>query len=219
MLPEPAPVRYRLAYTKEGAARFISHLEFSSCFARALRRAGLPLRYSQGFHPLPRVTFHEALPVGLAAGYALCDVELTEPLPAVEILRRLNRELPGGITILSVEENVLKSAAAPDTIKKYCVTLPENPALRFPGTDGLARGIADFHERESCMLQVEKKDRAVEVDLKKIILELALDADGNLLMTLDAGGRSMPKLPTIMAALFGLGHREQKSLLITKIKT
>ena len=97
--------------------------------------------------------------------------------------------------------------------------MPENPALHFPDTDGLARSIADFHARESCMMQVEKKDRAVEVDLKKIILEMALDADGRLLMTLDAAGHSMPKIPDIMAALFGLGHREQKSLLITKIKS
>ena len=97
MIPEPDPFRYRLAYTKEGAARFISHLEFSSSFSRALRRAGLPLRYSQGFHPLPRVTFHEALPVGMECRHALCDIELTEPMPAGDILQRLNRELPGGV--------------------------------------------------------------------------------------------------------------------------
>ncbi len=217
MLPEPDPFRYRLAYTKEGAARFISHLEFSSSFSRALRRAGLPLRYSQGFHPLPRVTFHEALPVGMECRHALCDIELTKPMPCGEILQRLNRKLPGGVTILTVAENVLKSVTAPDTIKKYSVTLPVNPALHFPDTDGLARCIADFHARESCLLQVEKKDRTVEVDLKKIILEMSLVADGNIMMTLDAAGYSMPKIPNIMAALFGLGTREQKSLLITKI--
>lgn len=219
ILPEPDPFRYRLTYTKEGAARFISHLEFSSSFARALRRAGLPLRHSQGFHPLPRVTFLEALPVGLESSSALCDIELTEPVPAEEILCRLNQELPDGITILRVAENVLKSAAAPDTIKKYSATLPGNPALSFPDTDGLARSIADFHARESCIIQVEKKDRSVEIDLKKIIVELALDADGRILMTLDAAGLSMPKIPTIMAALFGLGHREEKSLRIAKIQS
>ncbi|MBN2109401.1 MAG: TIGR03960 family B12-binding radical SAM protein [Deltaproteobacteria bacterium] len=219
MIPEPDPFRYRLAYTKEGAARFISHLEFSSSFARALRRAGLPLRYSQGFHPLPRVTFHEALPVGLECSYALCDIELTEPVPAGDIRHKLNRELPDGITILTVEENILKSAPAPDTIKKYRVLFPENSGLHFPGTDGLDRSIAGFHARGSCLMQVEKKDRSVEVDLKKIIMDLALDADGKILMTLDAAGHSMPKIPAIMAVLFGLGAREQKSLRITKMKS
>jgi radical SAM-linked protein len=219
MIPEPDPFRYRLAYTKTGEARFISHLEFSSSFARALRRAGLPLRYSQGFHPLPRVTFHEALPVGLESIYALCDIELTEPVPSGDILRKLSRQLPDGITILSVDENVLKTGAAPDTIKKYRVTFPENPVLHFPDADGLARSIADFQARGICLMQVEKKDRKTEVDLKKIILDMALDADGRILMTLDAAGHSMPKIPNIMAVLFGLGHREQKSLLITKIKS
>jgi radical SAM-linked protein len=217
MSPEPDPFRYRIAYTKEGPARFISHLEFSSSFARALRRAGLPLRYSQGFHPLPRVTFHEALPVGLESSYALCDIELTEPVPAKDILYKLNRELPGGITILTVDENILKSAAAPDTIKKYRVQFPEHSGLHFPGTGGLARSIADFHAGGSCLMKVEKKDRSVEVDLKKIIMDMALDAEERILITLDAAGHSMPKIPAIMAVLFGLGHREQKSLLITKI--
>jgi radical SAM family uncharacterized protein/radical SAM-linked protein len=219
MIPEPDPFRYRLTYTKEGAARFISHLEFSSSFSRALRRAGLPLRYSQGFHPLPRVTFHEALPVGMESRHALCDIELTEAIPGGDILQRLNRQLPGGVTILSVAENVLKNAVAPDTIKKYSITLPGNPSLHFPGTDSLARSIADFHARASCMLQVEKKNRTAEVDLKKIILEMVLETDGKLFMTLDTAGHGMPKIPNIIAALFGLGHREQKSLLITKIES
>ena len=217
MLPEPDPFRYRLAYTKEGSARFISHLEFSSSFSRALRRAGLPLRYSQGFHPLPRVTFHEALPVGLESRSALCDIELTEPVPAEEILERLNRELPCGITILKVTENVLKSGAAPATIKKYTVTLPDHPALHFPDTVGLARSIADFQACETRMIQIVKKDKAVEIDLKKIIPEIALKADGALFLAVDADGHSMPKIGEIMAALFGLGPREQKSLRIMKI--
>lgn len=217
MLPEPAPFRYRLVYTKEGLARFISHLEFSSSFARALRRAELPLRYSQGFHPLPRITFLEALPVGMESRHALCDVELTKPVPAEEILRKLNPQLPCGVKILTVTENALKSCTAPATIKKYSVTFQHHPALQFPGTDGLARSIADFQACETSMIQIEKKDKTVEVDLKKILKDISLDAGGGVVMTIDAAGHSMPKIPVIMAALFGLGQREQKSLRIMNI--
>jgi hypothetical protein len=67
------------------------------------------------------------------------------------------------------------------------------------------------------MIQIEKKDKTVEVDLKKIIKEISLDAGGGVVMTIDAAGHSMPKIPVIMAALFGLGQREQKSLRIMNI--
>ncbi|MGQ9921730.1 MAG: TIGR03960 family B12-binding radical SAM protein, partial [Desulfobacca sp.] len=55
--------RYRLHYSKQGEAKWLSHLEFMQVFYRSLRRAGLPLHFSQGFHPLPRVSVHGALPV------------------------------------------------------------------------------------------------------------------------------------------------------------
>ena len=215
-IAEPAAFRYRLAYTKQGTARFLSHLEFSSCFARALRRAGLPLRYSQGFHPLPRVTFHEALPVGMECGHALCDIELTQPIPALDILQALARRLPSGIKILRVTENVLKNDASPDTIKIYSITLPHHAGLLIPDSEALARGIADFQARETCMTQVEKKDRTVEVDLKKVILAITLDGSGVIGMTIDATVPGTPKVAAAMAALFGLGEREQKALRIVK---
>ena len=58
-------MKYRCTFSKCGPARFLSHLELSRCIARTLRRAHLPLKYSQGYHPLPRIVFHDALPVGM----------------------------------------------------------------------------------------------------------------------------------------------------------
>ena len=163
------------------------------------------------------MTFHEALPVGLESSSALCDIELTAPVPAGDILQRLNRELPDGITILTATENVLKSSTAPATIKKYSVTLPDHPALHFPDHDGLARSIADFKARDTCMIQIIKKDKTIEVDLKKILMEISVNNDGVVSMALDANGHSMPKITSIMAAVFELGLREQKSVRIMKI--
>ncbi len=78
----PQPVRYRLTYARLEQARWLGHLELVGAFYRSLRRSGLPLVFSEGFHPLPRVSFHGALPVGLESLAETLDVELAESLGA-----------------------------------------------------------------------------------------------------------------------------------------
>ena len=72
------PVRYRLTYSKLNGARWLSHLELVSAIYRSLRRSGLPLTFSSGFHPLPRVSFHGALPVGMESLGESLDVVLAQ---------------------------------------------------------------------------------------------------------------------------------------------
>jgi len=216
-VPQPDTVfRYRLIYTKKGPARFISHLEFSSSFSRSLRRAGLPLRYSQGFHPLPRVTFHEALSVGIECGEARCDIELNEHIPAAEILQKLAPQLPAGIAIITVEENILKTGGSPDTLKAYKIIFPQH-VHKMPDQAGAARCIDEFGNRESFTFQVEKKGIQNEVDLKMLLTELRLEEDGTIMLKINSGGRSVPKITDIAGELFGLGQRERKLLRIVSI--
>ena len=210
--------RYRLIYAKEGPARFISHLEFSSSFARGLRRAGLPLRYSQGFHPLPRVTFHEALPVGIECREARCDLELTARLPAAEIFNRLAPQLPAGVDILSVTENILKTGRAPDTLKTYRIIFPQH-IHQLPDLAAAVRCIAEFENRDSLILQFDKNGAHSDVDLKELLTELRLEDGGSVMLKMDTAGRGVPKITDIAGALFGLGQRERKLLRIVSIRS
>ena len=73
-------------------------------FYRSLRRSGLRLHFTQGFHPLPRISFYGALPVGIESLMETMDIELEQPYPNLEVIGRLNNVLPGGITILKIEE-------------------------------------------------------------------------------------------------------------------
>lgn len=102
-------VHWAFTYSRKGAAVFLSQLELQHIFDRALRKADIPLSFSQGFHPLPLVSFGRALPVGVASECEHFSVYLREPRPLKESLEALNRVLPKGLRIRSVEELPLKS--------------------------------------------------------------------------------------------------------------
>ncbi len=97
--PEQPPVTVQVFYSKTGPARFFGHLELVHIFHRAFRRAGLPLVYSEGFHPKPRVAFDDPLPTGTESEEESFTMRLARDLPPGEIERRLNAELPEGLRV------------------------------------------------------------------------------------------------------------------------
>ena len=76
----PVLSRYRLTYSKLDQARWLSHLELVTAIYRTLRRSGLPLAHTAGYHPLPRVSFHGALPVGVESLEETLDLQLEASL-------------------------------------------------------------------------------------------------------------------------------------------
>lgn len=94
---------YRLTYRKLGRARHLSHLELARVLIRAFRRADLKLAFSKGYHPMPKVSFFTALPVGTESMAELMQVALCRHEEALEIKTRVNRELPDGVEVTVVE--------------------------------------------------------------------------------------------------------------------
>ncbi len=104
-LPADTPAsrfRMRAKFAKRGDLKFISHLDLCRTMIRAIRRAGLPINYSQGFHPHPKVSFSAALPVGTQSSAEYLDMELGESLQAFEVTQRLNKVLPTQLQIETV---------------------------------------------------------------------------------------------------------------------
>ncbi len=93
---------YRVIYSRLGKARFFGQLEMAAAFERAMRRAGLPTAFSKGHHPHPRISFGEALPLGMETIIAEAYVALSENMDTVLIRERLNRQFNGVIKISAV---------------------------------------------------------------------------------------------------------------------
>jgi radical SAM-linked protein len=96
--------RIRVQYTKGHELRFIGHLDMQRLWERLLRRSGLPIRYSQGYHPRARLNLASALPLGFISDAELLDFWMNEPRPLNEIRTRLTVAAPPGLTIVSVQD-------------------------------------------------------------------------------------------------------------------
>ena len=91
-------------FEKSEAVRFISHHDLLRALHRAVRRSGLPVRWTEGFNPRPRLVLPAALEVGIASLDEVAELELTACLPLTEVQTRLTRHLPPGLILREVRE-------------------------------------------------------------------------------------------------------------------
>jgi len=98
----PPVQRLRVRYAKRGRLRFTSHRDFSRAFERALFRARVPMAYSSGFNPHPRISYAGASPTGAASEAEYLEIGLSEVVEPGEVLRDLDESLPAGLDLLEV---------------------------------------------------------------------------------------------------------------------
>lgn len=93
-------MKVRLRYAKRGKLRFASHRDVARAFERALRRAGLPMAYSQGYSPHPKVSWAGAAPTGVASEAEYVEIQLVEHLDPEVVRAKLDAALPDGLAVL-----------------------------------------------------------------------------------------------------------------------
>jgi len=121
--------RYRIRWTKVGRTRFISARDLTSVWERALRRADLPIAYSEGFTPHPKVSFPDALPVGVRSTGEYAELSFAAPIEPASDLAALSAALPAGMDIMTTLQ---VPDGAPKLAKMLRVTLWE---LAWPPVD------------------------------------------------------------------------------------
>jgi radical SAM-linked protein len=94
--------RLRVRYAKRGRARFTSHRDFGRAFERALRRAGVPMAYSSGFSPHPRISYANAAPTGAASEAEYLEIALAVLCDPIQVMGALDAALPPGLDILEI---------------------------------------------------------------------------------------------------------------------
>lgn len=130
-------VRVRLRFRKRDDMRWISHHDLVRTMERWLRRARLPLRRSEGFHPKPKLSFPSALALGIAALDEVLEFELTEPLELGELRQRLDETaLPG---LEAAEISMVGRADARPQIQRVTYELPIPPAYSPRLVEQIAR--------------------------------------------------------------------------------
>lgn len=104
--PPPAPVaqKLRIRYAKRGRLRFSSTRDFQRALERALRRADVPMAFSAGFHPHPRISYANAAPTGTASEAEYVEISVTQRVDPERLREALDRALPAGLDVLQVVE-------------------------------------------------------------------------------------------------------------------
>jgi radical SAM-linked protein len=161
--------RLRIRYTKEGTIRFVGHLDMVRIFDRIMRRAGIPIAYSQGFHPHPKLSFGHPLPLGLTSKAEYVDITLSEPFPEFE--KTLWKNLPDGLGLVRI-------AVIPDRASSLTqiVTVSDYFVGCKVDNETEAR-LRDILGRESIPVIRSTKRGDKEVDLRRGIEELIIADD------------------------------------------
>lgn len=161
--------RLRLTYSKGEALRYVGHLDFVRAWERVLRRAGVPLAYSEGFNPQPKLQFASALPLGATGTHELLDVILSEPMAPGAFLEQVRPQLPAGLDLLASTEVPLKTAALQARMLSSTWQIDVASDL---GGDDLAHRIEELLARDSIPRSRQRKGRPALYDLRPLILAL-----------------------------------------------
>ncbi len=179
----PNEFTYRVEFAKHGDLRWLSHLDLTRALQRGLRRAGFPLRYSQGFHPAPVASFGPALAVGIEAEAELLDFECTAAIDVATAAARLGAVLPAAMQVRSVREvrATDPSLAASIQLGEYSAWWNEARLALTPG-EFADLSAATFHNpvwqqqrienflgRETVIVSRTSKGRTKELDVRQYV--------------------------------------------------
>ncbi len=202
-------MRIRITFSKLDALRYTGHLDLHRLWERTARRAELPLAYSQGFHPQPKIAIAAALPLGFSSRCELIDLRLDHDVPLDGLRERLQQALPTGIQISNIE-SVDERAPALQTQ----VTTAEYEVVSTEAGFGsdLKRRIDSVMESESII----RERRGKTYNLRPLIETLETPSEGKIFMRLTAreGATGRPEEVLDVLAIAFEGTRIERSRLI-----
>lgn len=168
----PPVQRLRIRYAKRGRLRFTSHRDFSRAFERAIFRARLPMAYSSGFNPHPRISYAGASPTGAASEAEYAEIGLAEVVDPAAIHALLEEALPDGLDVLEVVESSGGSLADLLTASHWLVDLVADP-------EACASAVAQFLATEAVPVERMTKKGLREFDCRSAVISLSVAAHGD----------------------------------------
>jgi len=200
--------------------RFLSHLELAHLFYRASKRAGLPLCFSEGFHPMPKIVFATALPVGMESLTEMVDMECDAKITPPEVVEKLNQNLPPGIEIKEAEEVPLFFQLS---------SLHDSSLYWIPFDHSLSREetllkIKDVLDRREFFIHQERDGKKRSVDIRPLIEKMEIKRNseegaqwGMELALRRTTGRTA-KPVEIVGAVLGLSGEPLAQLKVVKLE-
>ncbi len=211
-LKQGVTFRYRMKFAKTGRLRFLSHLDLMSLFQRAAARARVPIIFSQGFNPHPKIAFGPALPVGVESTAEYLDIETGRYIEPQDLTKALNRMLPGETGILEARVISSKAPSLSGCISRYAyeVTVPKL-------IDGnVEKRVTSFLSQTSVIAVKEGKQKELRPSIESISVRDG-ETPAVLEIVLVDRDQFKPRLQDVVTQLFGVGTEQLQAFKFRRV--
>lgn len=198
-MEEVSALKIRIKFAKEGAMKFIGHLDVMRYFQKVMRRADVDIRYSEGFSPHQIMSFASPLGVGMESRGEYVDIEVLSTDSSEEMLRRINGAMTEGVEALSYRllpdtaANAMSLVAAADYTLKFREGYePEDP-------DAFVRGLEEFLQQDQILVLKKTKKGEKEVNIRPMIYEMKADKE-KIFLKIAAGSAANLKPDVLIRA-------------------
>jgi len=200
----------KVAFSKLDQAKYFGHLEMVNIFLRAIRRAGIPIKFSEGFHPKPKISFEDTLPIGLESLKEYFYLVVQVNFKPQSIIESLNKHLPEGLSVHDCQIVSTKKVHNNEKKYNYIVTIKEdffdNKELEI-----------FLQSPEFIVSRIDKKGRLKKIDLKYMVLDIELLKPDKLQMILRSESGKTARPLEVIKEIFKLTDEKAKKARFIKI--
>ncbi|MCF8068544.1 MAG: TIGR03960 family B12-binding radical SAM protein [Desulfobacterales bacterium] len=203
--------KVKVSYARTGQAKYFGHLEQMRLFLRAIRRSGFSVKYSKGFHPMPKISFHNPLPIGMESEEEHFFITVTDDIKPLDIKESLNKQLPEGLNITACCLALSKSDRLESDIASYRITLKgvvfDEEKLK-----------AFFESDDVTISRKNKKGKLIKLNLKDMITDIKLVDPQVLLMTIKPENEKSVRPTEAILRIFDVPEKDIRLSEIVKLK-
>jgi radical SAM family uncharacterized protein/radical SAM-linked protein len=198
-------------YSKQDQAKYFGHLEMVNIFLRALKRAGIPAKYSQGFHPKPKISFDDPLPIGIESEQERFILRVPDSVVPAMVTRSLNSHLPDGLVITSSQFVAPEFKRQTAGANVYRVTLRDGNFNE--------ENLRSFkNSAEVIISRSNRKGKLKKINLKDMVISIELLDSKRMQVSLSAQTGTTLRPAQILDSVFDINEKQVKQARVVKLK-
>ena len=203
----------KVIYSKLDQGRFFGHLELVNLFSRAMRRAGIKVKYSQGFHPMPRISFDDPLPLGMASEGERMRIRVFSDIQCDTVVREINARLPEGVRITSCRPRSEKPKDGDRRMHDF-----QRFLIALNGIEINGALLRDFEKSSQWLYQRNRPKGAIQsVDLKAGVIASEFKGEGQLYLEIDSSTPVLIRPADFLIGVLQLSQSQLERVVVTKL--
>lgn len=203
--------KLRVSFSKTGKAKYFGHLELVNIMFRAIKRAKIDIKYSQGFHPKPKVSFEDPLAIGIESESENMFITVSHLIKREEVVTKLNKQLPEGLEILECIE--ASSKAKINRLNGY------NYRVYIKDFDFDESDIKNFKNKEEVVVErLSKKGKINKINLKNVVSKISLTSKKEIEFILKPDNGKTVRPNQVLKTIFNLTDEQNKQARVVKIR-